>query len=424
MSKNTFPIILQGQSDWELWIFVVKQIAESGDVWEYINPENTHHPLRKPEKPSCPTANTNDDGSSALTQPTQTTQEPLAQYNQDLNNYFKEIKGYRRLKDKLGQVEAHITKTIHQNLLYHIKDKDSVEPAFAANISLEIFKAEEIWNSNRTLPIPNHAQLPTILADFLRFYRTTQSRNVNIHGGAFGATLNGKESPYDKKRARNDAKPSKPCLCGDTHFWGQCPYIDTSRRPRGFVEDPEKAKKITEYEAKDKKGILNKIREKNRRFKRQKSKESDKHVESDSIEIDAGDGPSQQHEAYAVYTSAFSPQSNQQYPLLHSWTLDPATDIHICNNPAEFQWKRPATDDDTVLAGGTETPIEAWGEATIPLSTPNGTKSTTLKHVAPSLRSLPVLSLFLGSLRQMSTLTLVQTSYIDQRRHRKKKLQD
>jgi hypothetical protein len=63
MSKNTVTsdIILQGQSNWELWIFVVKLIAEAGDVWEYIDPDQLHHPLPKPEKPVRPalTVNTN-----------------------------------------------------------------------------------------------------------------------------------------------------------------------------------------------------------------------------------------------------------------------------------------------------------------------------------------------------------------------------
>ncbi|KAF2728908.1 hypothetical protein EJ04DRAFT_404670, partial [Polyplosphaeria fusca] len=68
--------------------------------------------------------------------------------------------------------------------------------------------------------------------------------------------------------------------------------------------------------------------------------------------------------------------------LIYSWTLDPATDIHICNNPAEFQWKALAAVNDIVLAGGSETRIEAWGEVTIPLSTPEGNRVTTLKHVA------------------------------------------
>ncbi|KAF2023517.1 hypothetical protein EK21DRAFT_94851 [Setomelanomma holmii] len=124
MSKNTVTsdIILQGQINWEFWIFVVKRIAEAGDVWEYIDPNQIHYPLQKHEKPVRPAPTVNADG----TTPTQPTQQALTQYNQDLSNYYKDIKEYRRLKDKLGQVEAHITKTIQQDLLYHIKDKQSV----------------------------------------------------------------------------------------------------------------------------------------------------------------------------------------------------------------------------------------------------------------------------------------------------------
>ncbi|EOA88011.1 uncharacterized protein SETTUDRAFT_27948 [Exserohilum turcica Et28A] len=182
--------------------------------------------------------------------------------------------------------------------------------------------------------------------------------------------MNGQSSPYNNKKRSRDSenKPEKPCLCGDSHFWGQCPYIDTALQQRGFVVDPEKAKKIADFEAKDNCGILNKIWEKNRRFKKSKTRDTNKHnkaTDSDSIEIDAGDPlaeQSLQHEAYA--------------------TLDPATNIHICNNPAEFEWKAPAADDDVVLAGGTKTKIEAWGEVKLPLSTPSGIKRTTLKRVA------------------------------------------
>jgi len=462
MSKHSSTeVILQGQSNWELWFFVVKRIAEAGDVWEYINPDQPPHHLQKPEKPTRPVPTINDDGTTI-----EPTDRALAQYNQDNTAYYSEVKEYRRLRDKVGQVEAYITKTIQQDLLYHIKDKATIhdqlkalqglfspttadkeyqvqkdysaakilharrsniedwcnefliaynrakqldlpevygfrphkdlvraikqiDAAYAATVSLEIFKAEETWNSDRSIPITHQFLLPTILADFLRYYRTTYSRKANIHGGVFGAaTLNGQQSQYSRKRSRDDGTPTKPCLCGDNHFWGQCPYIDKALRSRGFVEDPEKAKKITDFEARDPQGILNKIREKNRRFKKHKARDTSnkQHMSaSDSIEIDAGDPVINQspHEAYAVFSSAFNNQiASQSFPLLHSWTLDPATDIHICNNPAEFQWKAPAADDDLVLAGGTETRIEAWGEVKIPLSTPSGIKTTTLKQVA------------------------------------------
>ena len=85
------------------------------------------------------------------------------------------------------------------------------------------------------------------------------------------------DSTSKKKRQwQEDDTPSKPCLCGDMHFWRQCAYIDTSLRTRGFIEDPEKAKKIRQYEAQDKKGILSKIREKNQRYKKHKNKNDDK----------------------------------------------------------------------------------------------------------------------------------------------------
>lgn len=50
------------------------------------------------------------------------TQHTLMQCNQDSSMYCKEIKEYKRLRDNLDQVEAHITKTIHQDLLYRIEE--------------------------------------------------------------------------------------------------------------------------------------------------------------------------------------------------------------------------------------------------------------------------------------------------------------
>ena len=191
--SNPTTIILKGPNDWELWIYTVKRLAEAADVWEYIDPNQANQSLQKPTKPIDPAA-LSADGSP----PTQPTEAAVSRFDRDLSNYHKEIKEYRRLKDKLGQVEAHVTKSIAQDLLYHIKDQD-------------------------------------------------------------------------------------------THFWGQCPYIDTSLRSSGFVEDPEKAKKVTDFDAKDEKGILNRIREKNRRFKKQKkspNKGSDKRGESDFFHRD------------------------------------------------------------------------------------------------------------------------------------------
>ena len=72
-------------------------MADAGDVWEYINPNQPQHPLQKPEKPVRPATIVHPDGSQ-----TEPTQQALTLYTQDSSNYYREFKEYRRLKDKLG----------------------------------------------------------------------------------------------------------------------------------------------------------------------------------------------------------------------------------------------------------------------------------------------------------------------------------
>jgi hypothetical protein len=88
------------------------------------------------------------------------------------------------------------------------------------------------------------------------------------------------------------------------------------------------------------------------------------------------------------------------FPLLME--LDLAADIHICNDPAEFQWKAPATNDDIILTGNTETPIQAWGEVALSLSTPNSTLIVILKHVA----LIPTFFINLVSLARLLSLNI------------------
>ncbi|KAF2727014.1 hypothetical protein EJ04DRAFT_402580, partial [Polyplosphaeria fusca] len=133
----------------------------------------------------------------------------LTAYNRAKQLNLPEVHGFRAQKDLVRAI-------------------NKLDTGYGSVTSLAVLEAEEIWNQNRNAPIPDKAQLPTLLAKFLSHCRSVYSRKANIHGGVFGtATLNQEKSPYSRKRLRDD-KPAKPCLCGDNHFWGQCPYIDTS----------------------------------------------------------------------------------------------------------------------------------------------------------------------------------------------------
>ena len=137
------------------------------------------------------------------------------------------------------------------------------------------------------------------------------------------------------------------------HYQGQCLYIDKIQRQKGFLLDPKKAKKVLEFEAKDYIGLLNKIREKNKRYKRSRSNRSQL-LGSNSIEIDASDDPTpyQHYKTYAVYLLVFNnliTSSSSSYPLLYLQVLDLSTNIYIYNNPTKFIQKYLVLPNDIVL---------------------------------------------------------------------------
>jgi len=67
MAATTKTVILDLPSHWDSWIFVVKSIADGGDVWQYINPDLEAEPAI-PIRPAKPTAqNVNPAKSSTTT---------------------------------------------------------------------------------------------------------------------------------------------------------------------------------------------------------------------------------------------------------------------------------------------------------------------------------------------------------------------
>jgi hypothetical protein len=54
MAGTTKTVILDQPSDWEPWLFIVKSIAEGGDIWKYLNPDITLEP-EVPIRPIMPT---------------------------------------------------------------------------------------------------------------------------------------------------------------------------------------------------------------------------------------------------------------------------------------------------------------------------------------------------------------------------------
>ena len=339
--------ILTSPEDWEAWILIVKTLA--GDSWQYIDPSTTIA-LDQPQKPQP-----SDFGGTNSSNVDPNQRADWLEFNK---LYHQELKGYEREKARIDKAEEYIITHIDKSYLLQKANYNSLrdflislQKALAPSESTREQTIINRYVQAKTLNAPNtnfetwqqeyllaylrakEAKIPDVSGDrahwdlvkaikqldsgyaaiistqitssestslpliedtlsaFAQHHRRTHIQRPNIHGGTFGAILQGEESPYKRKRG---SKPDKLCLCGDNHFWGQCPYIDTTLRSRGFIEDPEKVKKIAQYEANDNEGILNKIRAKSRYFKKlrqQDDKVASQETNSDTIEIDAGDDP-------------------------------------------------------------------------------------------------------------------------------------
>jgi hypothetical protein len=260
----------------------------------------------------------------------------------------------------------------------------SVSPGYAATVASTVLSKEAeylkhvmaapaattLTASAATPKIPTEVSILTLITNFLQtsFLFTT---NKKTHGYAF-ATLNGEESPYKSnnnragghKRSHSTAEGTTvrktPCPCGDgsshNSWWSAGPYIDHSLRSKDFKEDKAKTAKVKAWIGSNsaRKDIVKNICRKNKRRKE----------DSGSIDIYAGDplsdSDSRQHQSHAIFHVAFNNRPTAS-PLLYLWTLDPASNLHICNNYKDFTWQRPATDSDVVLAvRGCAKVADAW----------------------------------------------------------------
>jgi len=276
----------------------------------------------------------------------------------------------------------------HKDLIRAIKP---VEPAYAATLAIRIRQKEINENSEVSADL----QFSTLLADFVSYYRTTHtSSTASVNSSAFAtATLGGEKQPKSRKRARSpDAHTPEgsECLCEQgVHLWGQCGYVNPDARGKDFDYNAEIDELVKNKinASKRLKVIVKKIQEREKRRRTGQTFSSPAPAASKarttrSIDLDSKhSSETKSPSAFAIYMppAVFSTGS---YPLQHSFILDPAADIHVCNNADDFTFTRPASEDDYLIAGGSYHQIKAFGKVTINLETPEGPATTTLHDVA------------------------------------------
>jgi hypothetical protein len=145
--------------------------------------------------------------------------------------------------------------------------------------------------------------------------------------------------------------------------WKKCKYIAPKNRPsrwKGKQETFNKINKVLKtWEEGKVKWFVNRFRYDG--LKESTTIEKDSKPTSDTTK----EGDSRKLGSFATHSSFTS--SQEDYKLYNAWTLDNASDTHVCNDiqRSGFRQTREARPDDELFARKTAYPIEAFGTITI-----------------------------------------------------------
>ena len=208
---------------------------------------------------------------------------------------------------------------------------------------------------NKELP-----ELYKLVKDFRNHQRKNDVLKLSSSHSAFAA-LRGENQDEEAQDGE------KLCLCGGKHGkrlrWEKCEYITPKCRPSGWKGKPEAFEKINKTLSTWDDGKVKWFVD---RFKYDGLKDSKKASTSQEKSKESKEGEKEQPSSFVTYSS-FHSISKEDYKLYNSWTLDNASDIHVCNDVerSNFTKTHDAMPGDELCSGKTWYPIEAFGTVTV-----------------------------------------------------------
>lgn len=168
----------------------------------------------------------------------------------------------------------------------------------------------------------------------------------------------------------NHATPPTPtCICGKKHWYSDCYYLNSKKRPTGWTEVVKIRRKVNEalgdptVNEKVKKSIAKRLA-------------IDARTASMASTISTPSTPSQ---------ASFKTHASQSTSDLCSMLiLSSGYNTHVCNASMRHLYtkNRESNPQDRIKAGENEVLIESYGSLLIKVDTPNGPETITLVNVA------------------------------------------
>ena len=224
---------------------------------------------------------------------------------------------------------------------------------------------------------PSVLDVIEVFRDNLRFTKANAKNPPAASFAAFQGDSPNKATPSkapasasSTSSAATGTKKLPPCVCGDSHWFADCPYIHKSNRQSGWVANKGVQTNIDEKLAENSK-LKNQIENSVSRKMAKQSSESQNEAQKIS------NPPKAAFAASAVFSV-----DRDSYELRDSWILDSGANSHVCNDPTRFNFGRKASETDTLISGKTVYQIEAFGSVEITVQSQKGPKQIDLLNVA------------------------------------------
>jgi hypothetical protein len=175
----------------------------------------------------------------------------------------------------------------------------------------------------------------------------------------------GQSGPSKSNNRQSQRNIERPCICGEKHRFKHCPYIVESKRAKDWSPD-KSIQETFEEKASNNKNLA-------RTLEYIKKQNQPKNVYTTESSVDDTTG---EYHAYSVMSS-LSASSNRPS---NAWIVDPGADIHVCNDPAKFNFERHAAGE-KVAAGKDMYSATAFGTVDINVACPSGTTRIRLLNV-------------------------------------------
>ena len=425
-SPTKTSVILDKPSDWDEWLFLIKEKAVTNDVWQYSNPTLREEPTL-PSKPTRPVPSDVKAGVTTIQDLTPDDRQTL-QYLRD--DYKSEEKEYLLLSKGIKEINNLVCTTISRtNLTFILQNCDTpyqklkalqrrLAPTDRAR-ELELVQQyndlkktpraqgvdkwlqrwEKIYADALRLDLPDvqrdrplydflqavkgldssfssanlthimgGKEVPTLFDLIEQFRNTMRINNAsdkNTYSHSAFPTFQGTSDSTSASTTTASSTPYKPiCICGEKHFYRQCYYLIESIRPKQWSPNSKTQRKIQEKLANDQE-LAERV-ERARTFAKDVRKPSNTSVKNSTV---------------GAFTASYNVSTD--YKLQNSWILDSGSDVHVCNELVTgFTPTRAATDQDKLYTGKTVYDIEKFGSIDICVRTPQGMQKMTLLDTA------------------------------------------